>query len=99
MVRTSAINGILVKVCPFCEIVPATAWLESFQAFALWDRFPISDGHTLIVPRIHVESIFDLPAELLLEVWSFVGRVRFELARRFDVEAFTIGLNDGPAAG
>lgn len=85
--------------CPFCRQTPASVWLESTSAFALWDRFPISEGHTLVVPRCHVASLFDLPVFELASVWEFVARVRGELAARFQVDAFNIGLNDGRVAG
>src|SRR5438067_2283518 len=85
--------------CPFCNHAPANLWLESVSAFALWDGFPISEGHTLVVPRLHVASLFDLPAPDLAAVWKFVACVRAELANRLGVAAFNIGLNDGRAAG
>ena len=65
----------------------------------MWDGFPISAGHTLVVPRLHVASLFELPAPELAAVWEFVARVRAELTTRFGLEAFNIGLNDGRAAG
>ena len=61
--------------------------------------YPISEGHTLVVPRLHVASLFDLPPAEIAAVWEFVSRVRGELAKRFRVESFTIGLNDGRSAG
>lgn len=85
--------------CPFCNHPPSTRWLESASALALWDAFPISDGHTLVVPRRHVGSLFDLPPSELASVWEMVARVRAELAARCLVKAFNIGLNDGRAAG
>lgn len=85
--------------CPFCNPAPVSLWLERPNALALWDRFPVSDGHTLIVPRCHVASLFDLPLPEQASIWEFVGDVRAELANRFQVEAFTIGVNDGRAAG
>jgi diadenosine tetraphosphate (Ap4A) HIT family hydrolase len=85
--------------CPFCNHAPASLWLESPTALALWDGFPISEGHTLVVPRLHVASLFDLPASELASMWEFVARVRAELTTRLGVEAFNIGLNDGRAAG
>ena len=87
------------KNCPFCSPQPSSIWLESTGAVALWDGFPISEGHTLVVPRSHVATVFDLPASELASVWEFVARVRDELAKRFGVEAFNIGLNDGQLAG
>ena len=74
-------------------------WLESTHGVALWDGFPVSEGHALVVPRRHVASVFDLPPAELASLWEFVGRVREELTNRFPVEAFNIGLNDGPLAG
>ena len=85
--------------CPFCKHAPSSLWLESVSALALWDGFPISEGHTLVVPRLHVASLFDLPAPELAAVWDFVSRVRAELTSRLGVAAFNIGLNDGRAAG
>ena len=87
------------KNCIFCNDAPSSLWLESSSSFALWDGFPISEGHTLVVPRVHVASLFDLPASDLAAVWEFVARVRAELTKRFRVESFNIGLNDGRAAG
>jgi diadenosine tetraphosphate (Ap4A) HIT family hydrolase len=87
------------KNCPFCNAPPSSRWLESECAVALWDGYPISEGHTLVVPRLHVASLFDLPPTEIASVWAFVSRVRGELAKRFLVESFTIGLNDGQSAG
>ena len=87
------------KNCPFCCLAPSSLWLESSSALALWDGFPISAGHTLVVPRRHVSSLFDLPDSEVSCVWELVARVRADLMSRFQVEAFSIGLNDGRAAG
>jgi diadenosine tetraphosphate (Ap4A) HIT family hydrolase len=85
--------------CPFCNATPPSLWLEVPTAIALWDGFPVSEGHALVVPRRHVASLFDLPAPDLALVWEFVARVRAELMKRFGVESFNIGLNEGRAAG
>ena len=87
------------KACPFCYHAPSSVWLESSSALALWDGFPISEGHTLVVPRCHVCSLFDLSDSELSLVWGFVVLVREDLKSRFRVEAFNIGVNDGHAAG
>ena len=87
------------KDCPFCYHTPSGVWLESSSALALWDGFPISEGHTLVVPRCHVCSLFDLSDSELSLVWGFVARVREDLKIRLRVDAFNIGLNDGRAAG
>lgn len=85
--------------CPFCSPPPSSLWLECPSAVALWDGFPISEGHALVVPRQHAVSMFDLSASDLASVWEFVARVPAELKERFGVETFNIGLDEGQTAG
>src|SRR4051812_4598318 len=76
--------------CPFCDPEPASVWLECSSASALWgDRYPVSEGHTLIIPRRHVSRLFDLPHHLV-SVWEFVAHVRAELMNRFTVDSFNV---------
>src|SRR5690242_496734 len=53
--------------CVFCEIVqgdrPAHIVLDTPDAMAFLDTRPLFEGHTLLVPRAHVETLPDLPAE------------------------------------
>jgi hypothetical protein len=49
--------------CPFCEIVAGEANLSGGHAVAFRDRYPLSEGHTLVVPARHVASLSDLTAE------------------------------------
>ena len=62
-------------MCTFCRIIegsaPGHVVYEDALTFAFLDINPISDGHTLIVPRLHVERVEDLPpehAEALLDL-------------------------------
>ncbi len=85
--------------CPFCSPEPGRVLRSSEHALALRDAFPLSDGHTLVVPVQHVESLFDLSDQELADVWSLVADVREGLAGELEPDGFTIGLNDGEAAG
>jgi diadenosine tetraphosphate (Ap4A) HIT family hydrolase len=85
--------------CPFCDLRPDSIVAQDEHAVALRDRYPAADGHTLVIPRRHVESAFDLGAHELASLWELVGRVRDALAAELAADAFTIGLNDGIAAG
>ena len=86
--------------CPFCqprsgrELIGANA-----AAIAFADRYPLSHGHTLVVPRQHVDSVFNLPPTETRLLWDLVTTVRQELARTFAPTGFNIGINDGVAAG
>ena len=85
--------------CPFCRPEPDRVRLGDPFALAFPDRFPVTPGHTLVVPRRHVASLFDLTGEELAAVWALVARVRAVLAAELAPDGFTVGLNDGPAAG
>jgi diadenosine tetraphosphate (Ap4A) HIT family hydrolase len=52
-----------------------------------------------VVPVRHVVSIFDLQPDELADVWRLVGEVRAALAASHTPDGFTIGVNDGEAAG
>jgi diadenosine tetraphosphate (Ap4A) HIT family hydrolase len=73
---------------------------ENEHAFAIRDGFPVSFGHTLVIPKREVVSVFDLTPEEFASVWALVVQVRANL--RFNAQSimdFTIGVNDGEAAG
>jgi diadenosine tetraphosphate (Ap4A) HIT family hydrolase len=62
------------------------------------DGFPISPGHTLVVPRRHEED-FKLTAEEQSDLWSLVAVVRERLQGSLHPDGFNVGSNDGRAAG
>ena len=46
-------------VCPFCSPDLARVFLETELVMGLWDAFPVSSGHVLVVTRRHMASWFD----------------------------------------
>jgi diadenosine tetraphosphate (Ap4A) HIT family hydrolase len=86
--------------CPFCQPLPPERILVASDSFvAFLDGFPISRGHTLVAPKRHVVSLFNLPEPEYLELWGLVAEVRKQLAKEFHAAAFNIGVNDGADAG
>jgi histidine triad (HIT) family protein len=65
--------------CIFCAMVagrqPAHVVVDDEDAFGFLDRRPLFPGHTLVVPRDHVETLPDLPAERLGGFFVQVQRV------------------------
>lgn len=88
-----------VKNCPFCELQDGGCVLVTENVRVFRDSFPVSKGHTLIIPRRHVASIFDLDEPDLSGVWLMISRVRWNLKNEFAPDGFNIGVNDGEAAG
>lgn len=85
--------------CPFCRLPSERIWLENEVGIAFLDGFPVSEGHALVIPRIHVASIFDLPEEARNSLFGLVGLVRDALKDEHNPDAFNIGINEGLAAG
>lgn len=86
-------------ICPFC-ILPATRIVgETGLAVAVRDGFPVSPGHTLIVPRRHVFTFFDANAEERKDMLLLLDEAKAKLDAEFRPDGYNIGINDGPAAG
>lgn len=91
--------------CPFCELLGQPAndrfVASNRSAIALSDGYPVSEGHTLIVPNRHVRSVFELMGEEQADVWALVAEARDRLRSSLgkQPEGFNIGPNDGEAAG
>lgn len=72
---------------------------ENAAAVAISDAFPVADGHTLVVPKRHVASIFDLIDDEQAALWRLVADVRRALLAKLHPDGFNVGVNDGEAAG
>jgi diadenosine tetraphosphate (Ap4A) HIT family hydrolase len=85
--------------CVFCGLQPERIVLESTHGVVLRDAFPVGRGHLLVVPRIHVPSIFELPPAVQSDLWDLVRQARRTMAESIHPDGFTVGVNDGEAAG
>jgi diadenosine tetraphosphate (Ap4A) HIT family hydrolase len=85
--------------CPFCHPEESCVTLENDSARAFPDAFPVAEGHTLVVPKRHVASLFDLPEEHQAALWRLVALVRGKLLAELKPDGFNVGVNDGMAAG
>jgi len=90
----------LMKPCPFCELSSKLEIIaESSSAVAFLDGYPVSKGHTLIIPRRHVASYFDLTEAEQQELWQLVNRCKTILEERYHPDGFNVGINVNEAAG
>ncbi len=84
---------------PFHPLAPERVLAESERCVAFLDRFPVSPGHALVVPKIVAASLYDLEPDWQAEMWAMARRARELLIERYRPDGFNIGLNDGAAAG
>ena len=87
------------KDCPFCNLTPDRIIDESDYTITIRDGFPVSEGHTLIIPKRHVQSFFDLQAIEKAAILQALDEAKEALDREFNPDGFNIGINDGEAAG
>lgn len=83
--------------CPFCGL--ASPVLSNELAVALEDRYPVSPGHLLIVPRRHVAEYFEATAAERAALWALVEEAKELLDRTREPDGFNLGVNVGAAAG
>src|SRR6516164_1143540 len=87
------------KGCPFCCHERQDKMVECDFALAFLDGYPVAEGHTLVIPKRHVASLFDLPDLEQAAIWGLVAEVRQRLVEQYHPDGFNIGVNDGKAAG
>lgn len=88
------------KECVFCQLAPKVELLsETATAVAFLDGYPVSEGHTLIVPKRHVANYFDLNIHEQRALWLLVNRCKKILTERYNPDGFNVGINVNEAAG
>lgn len=86
--------------CIFCNPEPASTFHREPLAFAFWDAFPVTSLHALVIPRRHVETVFDLTADELDACIRLVQVVRSTILEQdATVSGFNVGTNAGTSAG
>ena len=86
--------------CAFCERITSGNLLASNDlAGAFLDGYPVTPGHTLIIPRRHEANFLALTAAEQAAVWALVDIVRRQLDASDAPDGYNIGVNIGEAAG
>ncbi len=89
--------------CIFCAIaagkIPCTKVYENDHVLAFMDIGPISDGHTLVIPKPHYERLHDCPPELLAETIKAIGLLADAVRKAVEAEGYNVLCNTDAAAG
>jgi diadenosine tetraphosphate (Ap4A) HIT family hydrolase len=84
--------------CPFCTI-DRELLVDEPLALAFADIFPVSPGHTLVIPRRHAATYLDCTADEKLALWRAVDIVTGRLREERRPDGFNLGVNVGATAG
>jgi diadenosine tetraphosphate (Ap4A) HIT family hydrolase len=87
--------------CIFCEInkTKSRIILENPHAFAISDQYPVSQGHTLIILKRHIASLFEATPEEISAIFDLTYQVRILLSMQYEPDGYNVGFNDLKAAG
>jgi len=89
--------------CVFCKIaageIPVAKIYEDEIVLAFLDIGPISDGHTLLIPKQHFERLHECPAELLGRVCSKLGTIAAAVVSGMNCDGYNVLCNNGRSAG
>jgi diadenosine tetraphosphate (Ap4A) HIT family hydrolase len=85
--------------CPFCALPPTRVADANALAVAVEDAFPVASGHTLVVPRRHVASVFDLTTDEVAAVMELLVRAKARLDGLYLPDGYNVGVNVGRDAG
>lgn len=89
--------------CLFCRIgekeIPSEVVYEDVHTVAFLDIHPKAPGHVVVIPKVHAETIIDLPKGEVEPLFSAVQEVVKRLNRALGSEGYTIGINHGRRAG
>ena len=84
--------------CLFCKDARGVS-LGNELAYSARDSYAVSPGHTVVIPRRHVASFFDLTPEEINACMALIVEERELLDKEFKPDGYNIGVNIGSAAG
>jgi len=85
--------------CPFCTL-PLERIIDSNDlALVIRDGYPVSRGHTLVIPKRHIGSWFEITQAEQQALLDLLAKAKAVLDTEFKPDGYNIGINDGPTAG
>ena len=85
--------------CPFCNPPEDRIFLRNDRVLGLWDGYPVSPGHALLVPRRHVPTWFEATAAEQAALMSAINDAKAVIEHHHRPDGYNIGINCGVAAG
>lgn len=78
--------------CPFCNLDEKILFENEF-ALAFFDNHPVSKGHSLVIPKRHVETYFDLDNEEITAIFELSKKVKEYLDNLYHPDGYNVGFN------
>lgn len=86
--------------CLFCSFGKERYILENEYAYVIEDKYPVTRGHSLVIPKRHVSEYFDLTEEENTGIFRLLNLRKDQLLNEDDqIDGFNVGMNVGHTAG
>ncbi len=85
--------------CFFCQLDDSKIIFQDDFAMTIRDSFPVSQGHTLIIPKRHIVSFFEATEAEQMALLRALQAAKKDLNQQYAPDSYNIGINDGVAAG
>lgn len=89
--------------CIFCKIIqgeiPCAKVYENEHVLAFLDISQVSKGHTLVIPKVHKENVFELTPEIAQEIFKVVPKISNSIKSQFSPVGLNLLNNNGEHAG
>jgi len=85
------------STCFFCHLDDII--VQDDLVITIRDAYPISQGHTLIIPKRHIASLFEATQEEQIALLQALQAAKKDLNQQYAPDGYNIGINDGIAAG
>jgi histidine triad (HIT) family protein len=90
------------QFCQFCKLArkedDASIVFEDERTMAFLDIRPVNDGHTLVIPKMHYENIYEIPDDEIAHVYRTVKKVASAVKKSVKAEGISITQHNGRAA-
>ena len=89
----------MTKPCPFCTLAEYRILSQDEHGLVVRDGFPVSPGHTLIIPKRHIVSFFETTTAERSSLLRLLDDAKAVIDSEFHPAGYNIGINDGTSAG
>ena len=98
------IKGVMMSDCIFCKLSQGKEAhiAETENLFAVWDKFPASKGHAMIIPKRHIVNMFEMNEQEGKELPVILNKVKAAIESKYNGKkptGYNIGSNNGETAG
>ena len=86
--------------CIFCKNLEQKIILENHLAYAIYDKYAVTEFHSLIIPKRHCDTYFDLTQAEINSINSLLHKLKGLLdSKDGSIKGYNIGINNGESAG